>query len=361
MNVNHVLKFSNQGAVFAFQRFLTSFWDQLGLDAMLAPVETPDQPEIAPHVIETPDALAEVNPFAPIMLVNTAALVEDFVDQYSGKRLAIILRPCEFRTLIELHKRHQAPAFSQARNSAKENVLLIGVDCPGTFSTDQYNQRAIRRGVDLLTQDSLFYGTRDVGSVQEFRQACQICDKLVPLGADLSIGTIGVVPTGFMLMIAEDGAVDEALQVGKVTDGIATEEQVVQRELAVGNLINQRLARQKELVHTSDVGEELGSFLGIFARCTLCADCLDVCPLYNGELTGMLGVGKNQEERRALLPELVRLSRWLASCSGCGMCQEACEHGISLGRMIASLSSRICTELRYNAGSSLQHLPWEAA
>ena len=318
MNVNHILNVGNQDAVSIFQHFLSAFWGQLGLSAVLAPAQVPGQPEFTPRAIEAASELVKVNPFAPVMQVNTAALVEDFTTQFVGKRLAIILRPCEFRTLIELQKRHQAPIFSHARNRAKEDLILIGVDCPGTFSIAHYNQRAIQKGVEQLTQDILCYGIRESGSSQELRQACQICDKPVPLDADIRIGTIGIIPAGFLLVIAEDELVDEKLQISQVTDGIATEEQVVQRELSVGNLINQRFARQKELVHAGGTSEEFGSFLGIFARCTLCADCLDVCPLYNGELTGMLGVGRNQEERRALLPELVRLSRWLASCSGCG-------------------------------------------
>ena len=99
--------------------------------------------------------------------------------------------------------------------------------------------------------------------------------------------------------------------------------------------------------------------MAMFARCTLCADCLDACPLYDGELTGMLGVSSEARQKvHPLLSEMVGVSRWLASCSGCGMCQEACEHNVSLARVVTVLSHRIQNELHYRPGDPNQPLPW---
>jgi Fe-S oxidoreductase len=98
--------------------------------------------------------------------------------------------------------------------------------------------------------------------------------------------------------------------------------------------------------------------MAMLARCTLCADCLDACPLYDGELSGMLGVRETQQRAHPLLTELVSVCRWLASCSGCGMCQETCEQGVSLTPLIITLSHRIQHGLKYRPGDPDRRLPW---
>jgi L-lactate utilization protein LutB len=153
--------------------------------------------------------------------------------------------------------------------------------------------------------------------------------------------------------------VDERLCLHQLTHGLASEELVVTREALIGKLTDRLTAERARLVNvdSNPIGE-INSLLGFFARCTLCADCLDACPIYSGEFTGMLGVGEAIQSGNPLLAELVAVSRWLASCSGCGMCQEACENGAALGQIITAVSHRIRTDLHYMAGDPRQRLPW---
>lgn len=83
--------------------------------------------------------------------------------------------------------------------------------------------------------------------------------------------------------------------------------------------------------------------------------------MYYGEFSGMLGVGGSHKPSRPLLSELVEVSRWLASCSGCGMCQEACEHGVLVATLISLLAQSIREPLHYHAGDPSQQLPWIGA
>lgn len=415
MNVNRILSICNEedatggretqsdGEIYAVEtqpntalnklkHFLTAWWEQMEIDAMFVPVEQPDQTGISLRVIKDPRELEIVNPFAPIMLINSAAAVESFIKDHPGKRLAAILRPCELRALVELQKRHKVNPHSQAGDEplpgAGENVtqegrggrldsttiqpctVIIGVDCPGTFSVNEYARRVVAQGVDGLTREVLTYSVES-GPVPgrgpgqwpgQFRSACQLCDRPAPLGADIVIGTVGVVLRGYLLVIASDEEADLSLKLSTTTDGLATEEQVIQREFAVGAVMNQRADRRKNLAREDSLDEKnFSSLLGLFARCTLCADCLDACPLYGGELAGMLGVNRLHQAGRPLLSELVGVSRWLVSCSGCGMCQEACEHSVTLSQLISAVSHRLRSELHYTAGDPLQRLPWEGA
>jgi Fe-S oxidoreductase len=106
---------------------------------------------------------------------------------------------------------------------------------------------------------------------------------------------------------------------------------------------------------------ELGSVLSWLAKCSLCGDCLDACPLYDGELSGLLGIGTARYGGQPLLAEVVEVSRWLASCAGCGMCEEACTSDVPLTVLISSLAHRIREELHYPSGDPAARLPWVAA
>lgn len=351
MNVNRILNIQGE-AVDTLRQFLAAWWKNVELDAMFAPVELPSQTRISLQTLTDPGELALVNPFTPFMQVNSATSVENFINEYPGKRLVAILRPCELRTLVELQKRHRFIAhshedggngagYSGAEHSdgkrwISSSITIIGVDCPGTYSLVEYSRRIEAQGVGGLTREVLHYNAASGTMPLHIRAACDLCDRPAPLGADIVIGTLGVVPLGYLLVIASDEETDLRLKLAASTCAVAAEEQVIQREFAIDAMVNQRAARRRELSgngigYTEIAGghnaflqdlwgeKHLGSLLGLFANCTLCADCLDACPLYDGELEGMLGIDRSHYGGRPLLPELVGVSRWLVSCSGCGM------------------------------------------
>jgi formate dehydrogenase subunit beta len=322
----------------------------------------PDHSAVAPQVISDPAELANVNPFAPVMLANTATMIQDFVRDNPNRHLAVILRPCELRAMIELRKRHRVYYQSVYGGNDLESLVVIGVDCPGTFSQTQYNQHVTDHQEDTeIIHVRLSYGRQDSYIPYEVRQTCQMCDSPGPLGADLTIGTIGIEPKGDLLMIVRNEEVDATLHFQNVTDGVASEAQVEFREIMVGKLVDKRAEKRAALMDSQALSaDNLTSALALFARCTLCADCLDACPLYDGELAGMLGAGDGRQSGHSLLSELIRVSRWLASCSGCGMCRESCENGVPLTQMITVLSHRIQNELHYKPGDPRQPLPWTA-
>jgi len=360
MNVNRILHIQDENTLKTVQGFLAAWWGRVDLDAMLAPVELLGHIGVSPQIISKPVDLQNVNPFAPVMLNNTASLIQDFVRDNPTSHLAVLLRPCELRALVELRKRHRVCYQSVASGNDCESLVVISLDCPGTFSQAEYVRHVVGHEADAeMIHVELSYGKQDSYIPYGVRQTCQMCDSPSPLGADILIGTIGIEPQGDLLIIARNEEIDSSLRLQDVTDSIATEYQVACREMMVGKLLDKRVEKRSALMKSQTLEmEDVTTALAMFARCTLCADCLDACPLYDGELAGMLGVGEGRQNGRSLLSELVRVSRWLASCSGCGMCQESCEHGVSLARAITTLSHRIQGELHYRPGDPSQRLPW---
>lgn len=360
MNVNHILHIQDDNAVDTLRNFLSAWWLRVELEAMLAPIELPDHGGVVPEVIEHPDDLSRVNPFLPVMPVNSAPLVNGFIRDHPGGHLAVMLRPCELRSLVELQKRERVRYPSSVNGGHQKNPVIFGVDCPGTFPPAEYTRHVEQHREDAeMIRVALAYGSQESYVPYQVRAACQMCDSPAPLGADVTIGSIGIAPQGSLLVIASDEGMDASLNLADVTDGIAAEAEVVHRELMVGKLADKQSRLRTELIgKQSWQAEDLNSAMGMFARCTLCADCLDACPLYDGELSGMLGVRDARQRTHPLLAELVGVSRWLASCSGCGMCQDACEHGVSVMPIVLTLSHLIQHELHYRPGDPNQPLPW---
>jgi formate dehydrogenase subunit beta len=360
MNVNRILHVHDQSTLKTVRNFLAAWWTRMELDALLAPVELPDHSAVSPKVISRPEDFGEVNPFAPVMVNNTACIVQNFLDDHPHSHLAVMLRPCELRALVELRKRHRVNYHSVVSGKDQESLVLISVDCPGTFSPAAYAHHLSSHQEDAeMIHVGVSYGRRESYIPCEVRETCQMCDSPAPMGADITIGTIGIEPQGNLLVIARTEEVDAALQLQDATDEMATECQVVCREMMVGKMVDKRAEKRSSLMRSQGLQtHDIHTALAMLARCTLCADCLDACPLYDGELTGMLGAGNGRQSGHSLLFELVRVSRWLASCSGCGMCQASCPHGVSLSRAITTLSHNIQSELHYRPGDPGQRLPW---
>ena len=349
MNVNRLIRVRDGDVVNALRQFLALWWRHYKLEALLAPVEVPTRSTVVTQVIEDPAGLAAVNPFAPLMLANTAAIGE-YAQRYAGRRVAAMLRPCELRTLVELRKQGRLPAEA-------DEVVILGLDCLGTFPADGYARRMQERGAAEMMREVLIYADEGGLTPQDFRTACQVCSWPAPRGADLTLGVFGTNAGGYLLLIARDEAVDARLGLSVVTSGLATESQVVRREVAVGAVAERRAkarAQLESISHDEHPFGDLGRRLSWFASCCLCGDCLDACPLYNGELTGLLGV----HGARPPLAELVDVTRWLASCSGCGMCEAACDQRVPLMRLISPLSRQIQGALHHTAGDPARPLPW---
>lgn len=358
MSVNRIIQIRNSDPLAALRGFLTAWWGQIGLRAILAPCEMADRASVLTQLVDQPAQLGLINPFAPIMIGNAASLVNPFVRARPDQRLAVILRPCEVRALIELRKRRRVSAVDEA---IKRGLLtIIGVDCMATFSPDEYARRVDEHGAETVTRDALRYAGDGVYSPYDLRPACQVCDWPAPRGADVVIGAIGVTLEQYLLLIAHDETIDAGVQFGLVVPDLATEQQVVRREVAVGELIDKRAtARAQQLGLASDNIMDFARLLSWISNCTLCGDCLDACPLYDGELASLLSAGGAHHGNHAPLADLVAVARWLTSCSGCGMCEAACEHHVPLGLLVSALSHGIRGGLhQYSAGEPNRPLPW---
>ncbi len=217
MNVNRIIPVHHDNPVGAVHDFLAAWWQSIGLQALLAPIEAVDRSGVVTQPIEQLRDIERINPFAPLMLSNAAALVNAFVRDRAGQRLAVMLRPCELRALIELRKRHRVGAVDEAL--ANHTLVVIGVDCVATYPPDEYARRLREHGDEAVTHDALMYAGEGVYSPYDLRPACKVCDWPAPRGADVVIGAIGVAAEQYLLVIAHDEETDERWRLGQSDGG----------------------------------------------------------------------------------------------------------------------------------------------
>lgn len=364
MQVNRVLDVQDGDALETFQSFLGAWWDVYQPEAILAPVEKDEKSTVNVQVIEDPADLAMVNPFAPVMLSNSAGQANDLLQERPGARLGAILRPCELRTFTELRKREHSRRTRRepvSDDSGDQRMVIFGVDCLGTYPIDEWRHHPQPQDLDQVTRDALHNAASGGFQTLHIRTACQVCDWPAPWGADISIGTIGVDTENYLLVLARNEQRDQELGLDKLASRTATEYQVSRREGVVGAIADAHAGVRRNMM-TNVPGhmrfDDLGSMLAWFASCTLCGNCLKACPLYQGELDSLAGLGKEDGVGQPGLAELVQVSRWLATCSGCGMCEEKCQRDVPMTLFISALSHRIREEAHYIAGSPSQKYPW---
>ena len=98
------------------------------VDAILIPTHLSGK-GIMQTLISDHNMLDSIDPFAPIVPVNSAKLVSDLTNVPSGRKLAVVLRSCEVRALLELVKLKQANL---------DNLILVGIDCLGRYENKDF-------------------------------------------------------------------------------------------------------------------------------------------------------------------------------------------------------------------------------
>jgi formate dehydrogenase subunit beta len=248
------------------------------------------------------------------------------------------------------------------QQASLDPFLVIGVDCWGTYSIQEYAAKVTQGPQDSsVTVDFLKQVTAG-NFPEELRGACRACQYPVPTYADLAIQLIGD-------DINQQIRVEAQSEKGKeIFNGLGFE---VTEESKERNSSVEKLKEAKKQLAEQDQAD----FLEIISSlCINCRNCRAVCPIcyckqcvFDGEVfeypfekylnwsgkKGVLGMPPDK-----LLFHLTRMSHVATSCVACGQCEAACPSGIPLGRIYQKISTAAQEALGYEAGQSLdEELP----
>jgi len=194
------LETNKEGLPAGMNDFFRSLLEQGIVDALLLPQEVEGGTAVVHTLVSSPTGVRGAAPMAPVSLVNAARLVSDLTFSDPGKRIGVVLRPCDGRALVELVKLNQAHL---------DPLLIIGVDCLGTFEPRHY-RRLVEEGrispAGWIKQAASGENL-DVGEIS-IRRACRICPELITPHASLHIGWVGVEDGRILLQCQDDLAAE---------------------------------------------------------------------------------------------------------------------------------------------------------
>lgn len=338
----------------AMRQLLKQLLEKKLVDAVLVPLELPSKENVVQSLVTQPDALGAANPLAPVLPVNTANIVSKMTRMASSqKKVAVVARPCELRALVELVKLKQA---------SLDNIVVVGVDCLGTYSVPDYKQFA---KTTPSTGDEFMKGIKAGKADSKIREACQICEYPYPLIADVTVGLIGNDFGKEMLLLANtprgEQMVDGLGLPAAKDDG---------RQAAIDKLVAERV-RGRDEVFAQTLAETKGleKLASTFAPCIGCHNCRDMCPVcycrecvfdsqtFCFEADKYLDWASRKGALRVptdtMLFHLTRMNHMGTSCVGCGQCQEACPNDVPVFRLFRLIASKVQPVFSYVPGRSV--------
>lgn len=329
-----------------FRQFLAS-----GKVAGVLALQTVGSGRSAFPVLVSDAKMVQFDPFAPVMPINAARIVSRMTRAGPMSRpVAVVLRPCEIRALMELVKLKQADL---------KNVIVIGIECPGTFPLNTFSSLP----ADMEATKAVLQGN---GVEKLFRSSCLACRDPVPSNADIVIGIFGVDTNKELLVrtLTEAGegliALSDLKEAGPLPG----------REDAITKVRSDKDAYRAKLKERGAKVSGLEKVSEFFETCINCHNCMKNCPicycrecLFESTILDMpadryvskaTSKGMVKTPTDTLLFHITRFNHMILSCVECGMCEQACPAGIPLMDIIIPIAENAQKEFEYLPGRDLK-------
>ena len=331
------------------------------VDGLLVPLRTPDGRNAVPTLVRDPALLARAAPLAPVLPVNGGTVLGQVTVTGGLGRVGAVLRNCELRAAVEL---------SKVRQVLLDDVVLVGVDCLGTYGVDEY-VRIVEDGLDPVPPAlaAAREGRVEPLPGRAFRPGCAMCERPIPGTGEsypphVTVGLLGL-PNGERLWISmRDDEMGEELA---SVLGLEPAAEPPTRAGAVGALVAARTAeRDRRFAAFQGRVHDPASLLAQFATCIRCQNCMRVCPIcYCKECIFRTDVFDHPSARYwdwaerkggvrlpsdTLLFHVTRLLHMAHACVGCGMCSDGCPVGIPVADVFRAVGQAVQARFGYVPG-----------
>jgi len=330
-----------------------------------------------PVLITQPDEVIQTAGVLHCASPNIARCLKEYLDGAANLRIAVAVKPCDAKAIIELAKRNQINL---------DNLLLIGLNCTGTLPPVKAKAMLKEEfGIDpadVIAEDiednqliiRLKDGTQREKNLTELeergygrRENCRRCETNIPTMADIACGKWGTSEgnTTFIEVCSEKGDdfIKAALEAGHIkveppsTDAIETRKK---KDEAALELAQQWQVRDFASLEDMSSEEKFDYWLSQFSRCVKCYGCRDACPIcyckdcYLEADRGFVPPGEVPPD---IMFPIIRITHVMDSCVNCGQCQDACTMELPLSRLIFLLNRRLFQIFKYEPGVNVDELP----
>jgi formate dehydrogenase (coenzyme F420) beta subunit len=325
--------------------FIAFVWEAFSLDGMLVTMNNGLDARATPRLITDMESIKQVNPFMPLMELNSARLIPGLLAEHSTGRIGALLRPCELRALVEMTK--HAPIDL-------EHLVTISVDCLGTLPVDEYRWRSERIEKNLPTSEmpdelalEVLNFARQGGIIPyRYRSACQVCPSPGADNADINFHVLGLPVRQKILVSISDSKQPAIPQLDGYANGYADQTLILQHERILSRM-SERHARLMERL-SQGLGNLLPTDVDALIRqlesCGDCQCCMDACPICSVDRP--IRDSDGHYDRQSI-------EHWLVSCAGCGMCEQYCPKGLPTAAIFAYIRQQLDRQWDYIPGRML--------
>jgi formate dehydrogenase subunit beta len=360
-----VLKVSEGRPEKAIQSFLKSLLEKEVVEAILIPKGLPSGDGFAQTLIHDPEKMDGVCALSLTMPVQSARVASHLSVKNLNKKVAAVLKACEIRGIVELAK------FLQVK---LDNLLLIGVDCPGTFEVSDYSKmiQEGKEGEKLAGEilKGMEKGESAAPQGYTFRPACQMCEYPVPK-ADIHIKLFGYKADEEVSLEIEEKLGKELEEKGLLS---FSGNEPSSRNEVVGKVVAERTKkRDAAFQEFRGIVKDLQSFLDRFSTCVRCHNCMVACPIcYCKECVFKTAVFEHEGDQflrwadrkggirmptDTLIFHLIRMAHMVTSCVGCGLCDSACPSRLPVATLFRSVGDKIQKMFNYVPGRDVNEVP----
>src|SRR5512143_3831338 len=201
--------------------FFKGMLEKGAVDAVLVPMAQAKK-GVRLTLVTSAAHTAQADLFAPVAAVSGAKIASSLTARPSGRKIAMVLRPCEIRAVIELVKLKQVNL---------DDVLLIGMDCLGRYENTDFVKFQDQGGTSESFLENAQAGKTSMPDF-DIIGACKICEFPTADNVDMRLCAIGA-GSGSVFIEAVTQKGEEALR----KSGLKLGEAPAGRDEAVKKLV----------------------------------------------------------------------------------------------------------------------------